>query len=788
MVFGSQGGLRSSVHPVVTRIETTIEPHLQVLFKHGETVEVRCVGDWIINGFYRDLNKLARDANTLNTDFNPQQNVYVCLNPVLPDLYAQRPEQFGRTERGGAVKDHQVVCRRWLLVDIDPVRPSGVSATDKQKQAAEEVATQVYAWLADLLGRECLVCADSGNGSHILMRLDDLPADDQTRWVCEQFLLLLSDHFSTQHAQVDKSTYNAARITTCYGTVKRKGSDLPEQPHRRSKLVLVPENLLTADWETLVSLVKPYPDKVTSHAVNGKRILDIPLLLEQQGFTYHRDDNYQTNSGKIATRFVLDVCPFNPDHNDRSAAITQWPSNGATAFKCHHNGCAGRDWSALRQLWQIPTKGGDVSESDIILPCSETSSTSFDSFDSYIEPPKAGHTAFYGPLGRIALGLEDRTEASPISILCSTLAYFGNAMGGKFFVLLDQPHFPKLYLALVGTTASGRKGTADSQARRIVDAINPLWQDFRHSGLSTGEGMLEVLQSNSEGIIPRPAIFTEREFAAVLKRAERRGNTLNTYIRDAWDNEPLCNSIKSEPIRIDDHHIGILAHITPAELKRLLTNNDVSNGFSNRFIWIHSQRTARRPTATGFLAADFQSELKQLQDSIAKLERSYIETGQESTKVSLDKAASQLWREQLYFQLDIDSDDDTVLTLMCSRQAQQVCRLALCFALSDGLPEISVAHLQAASAIVDYCRDTVDYMLSRDWWGEEGNSQDPAGMAPRVLEALQDRGAMTRTEISNQVFQRNRTAGELNALRNLMTKTGRLVVEKTGRTETWRLP
>jgi hypothetical protein len=52
---------------------------------------------------------------------------------------------------------------------------------------------------------------------------------------------------------------------------------------------------------------------------------------------------------KEGWKWVFDVCPFNPDHNDRSAVLIQEPS-GAMGFKCHHNGCTGNDWHKLREL------------------------------------------------------------------------------------------------------------------------------------------------------------------------------------------------------------------------------------------------------------------------------------------------------------------------------------------------------------------------------------------------------------------------------------------------------
>ena len=75
--------------------EKEIHRILALLFQPGDTVEMRCVGGRTINGFYRNLQKLASDAYRLNVEFNPQHNVYVCLNPVLPDLFARRADGEG---------------------------------------------------------------------------------------------------------------------------------------------------------------------------------------------------------------------------------------------------------------------------------------------------------------------------------------------------------------------------------------------------------------------------------------------------------------------------------------------------------------------------------------------------------------------------------------------------------------------------------------------------------------------------------------------------------------------
>jgi len=113
-----------------------------------------------------------------------------------------------------------------------------------------------------------------------------------------------------------------------------------------------------------------------------------------------------------------------------------------------------------------------------------------------------------------------------------------------------------------------------------------------------------------------------------------------------------------------------------------------------------------------------------------------------------------------------------------------VVRLALILALSINSRQIKPEHLYAARALTDYVMDSLDYILSRDWWGDAGNPHDPAGMAPRVLQTVED-GPKLRSHIMHGVFHRNRTAREINAVRDLLIQQQRIKVERTDDGETW---
>ncbi len=59
----------------------------------------------------------------------------------------------------------------------------------------------------------------------------------------KQFLAGVASRCGTHDVAVDQMVFNAARITKVYGTMVCKGDNLPNRPHRRSRLLEVPDSL-----------------------------------------------------------------------------------------------------------------------------------------------------------------------------------------------------------------------------------------------------------------------------------------------------------------------------------------------------------------------------------------------------------------------------------------------------------------------------------------------------------------------------------------------------------------
>lgn len=310
---------------------------LNVIQGHGRTATV--------SGYFDDVGKLVAAAAKL--DHQGASGVYVTLNPVLPALLARACNRLLPYPKS-TTTDDQVVRRRLLLIDCDPLRPSGISATDEEKACAKVVAERVSGFL-DERGFPARIVGDSGNGYHILVAVD-LPPDDDG--LVRQFLEAIAGRFNTQDAKVDISVHKPSQLTKLLGTMARKGDSTEDRPHRRSSILELPDALDVVPaglLEAVVAELAPEssPRTGTTHSgmgVPGRRV-DVDTFIRDAGLEVAKEGPWLDGR-----RWELRTCPFNPEHNDGSAAILQFAS-GAVAYKCHHNGCSGKRWKDLRALY-----------------------------------------------------------------------------------------------------------------------------------------------------------------------------------------------------------------------------------------------------------------------------------------------------------------------------------------------------------------------------------------------------------------------------------------------------
>lgn len=219
----------------------------RLFFLPGYCVEVRALGvsgkshAWagfaggVAVGYFNDEAIFTKAVAALDKT-GQAEGIYITLNPVNPELLARANNRIVGCKKGDpTTSDVDIAKRRWLMIDIDPVRPAGISSTDSEITFANERADAVIEWLADQ-GFSTPTRALSGNGIHLLYRIEK-PNDDESRTALSKLLKVISKEFSNEKVNIDTAVFNAARITKLYGTVARKGDATDTRKHRRSSLI-----------------------------------------------------------------------------------------------------------------------------------------------------------------------------------------------------------------------------------------------------------------------------------------------------------------------------------------------------------------------------------------------------------------------------------------------------------------------------------------------------------------------------------------------------------------------
>jgi hypothetical protein len=289
-----------------------------------------------LSGYFEDMETLYAAAAAWDGKI---PGAYVTLNPTKPALLARACNRIG-TRAKVTTSDPDILRRCFLLIDIDPVRPAGISSTDAEHEAALARITDVVTWLTHTHHWPAPILADSGNGAHALYRIE-LPNDDASRDLLKAVLEVLALKFNDGVVVIDTTMYNAGRITKLYGTLVMNGDDMPDRPHRRSAILMPPPELIVVTGEQLeeIATLRPADPKPTS-TFNGHGF-DVRAFIARHGLTVFREKPW--NGGTV---FDLESCSFNPDHQ-RSACIIQ-QANGALGFRCFHNSCRDYRWQDLR--------------------------------------------------------------------------------------------------------------------------------------------------------------------------------------------------------------------------------------------------------------------------------------------------------------------------------------------------------------------------------------------------------------------------------------------------------
>ena len=324
----------------------------------GQIIELRVpnvtdgANEVVYGGLYNDLNALLRDIAHLvkKTDADA---IYTGLQEINGSEEYQQivTNTLGKNRPGAGASE--IVRYRWLLVDVDTVRPkefTKASSTDAEKACGRACADSVRSFFTSLGIASDLI--DSGNCYHVLAPLD-LEATEENELLIEAVLKSLAAKFDTPGAKVDTGVYDRPRICKLPGTPTRKGSHTVERPHRYSTVIEEASELIPVSILTLLKIAElkaaPTPKvQIAAATAEMEKSLDwLSGFVDWAGFKVH---DAKPHEGGFIFPFTADSeCPFehaSGHHADECHVGVN--KEAKLTFKCHHASCVGRGWRDFR--------------------------------------------------------------------------------------------------------------------------------------------------------------------------------------------------------------------------------------------------------------------------------------------------------------------------------------------------------------------------------------------------------------------------------------------------------
>jgi|GEM_PF-2317379 len=209
------------------------------------------------SGYFDDHKRAQQWIQSRDSRSEPS-GIYATLNPVRPSLLARSANELA-WRASFATSGGDIVSRCNLLIDIDSIRDSGISATHDEVKCALVLAKAARTWLSGR-GFPDPLRGMSGNGAYLIYRIE-IANDERSTNLISSFLRSLAKRFDTSGAHVDTSTFDPNRICKVLGTWARKGSNLigndkyEDRPHRQSYFIDPGEDLQVVDAALIQAVV-----------------------------------------------------------------------------------------------------------------------------------------------------------------------------------------------------------------------------------------------------------------------------------------------------------------------------------------------------------------------------------------------------------------------------------------------------------------------------------------------------------------------------------------------------
>jgi hypothetical protein len=346
---------------------TVLRAFWEAMVAPGDVHEVRIIRSrsgpgrlyGTVSGYFNEAEAFVEALASLTGD--DAEGIYLTLNPTRPDLLARAHNRLERRAKC-TTTDEQIVARRHLLIDVDPVRPAGIAATDAEVTAALATRDAIRAYLDDCGWPAPVYAAMTGSGGALVYRID-LANDDADLALVSSCLGAVAGGFDNAAVTVDQSVANAARLCKVVGSVGAKGDHCPEvgRVWRLTEGIFMPDTA-PVPRDLLEALAAQVPAAPARRAPTGPstRQWRLPDVLAERGISY------TPRTVSYGTMYQLDHCLTSSDHLDGAAIIEM--HSGALAYHCFHDHCRSKGWRDVRSVLGLDEGRGPIAGAEPVRP------------------------------------------------------------------------------------------------------------------------------------------------------------------------------------------------------------------------------------------------------------------------------------------------------------------------------------------------------------------------------------------------------------------------------------
>lgn len=381
----------------------------------------------------------------------------------------------------------------------------------------------------------------------------------------------------------------------------------------------------------------------------------------------------------------------------------------------------------------------DPTTGEVVAPSEDGAALMTPRDDGELFPKAPLRVAFAGLLGEMVDEMLEGTDASEIGMLGSLLAFCGALVPATSYFHGRQTSTP--FIALVGHSGIGRKGTAMYRARDALANCIGLQDvnETRLDGMASGEALVTALSERQRYTHGNPTgVLFEEEYARFMGIKDRVGGTLDPMVRTAFDGKQLSNRRANSSVTTvveEPYWLSGLVSITPSELQSKLsqdTSNSFKSGSSNRWLWLPVTRrdvpaTGAPPGMTAAIVDRMMSARREAIKSPAN-----IEAG-DGVSDFLGEYDRFLWANSVGIEAD-----------MTRRYTVIAYRMGMVHASVERSSEVTRDHIDRAVAVTEYARAGLQWVF--------GQALGDVS-ATFLLRQLQSEGPLQQSRISKHMIR-----------------------------------